>query len=51
MNSVDRMDSAIRVRLAREQKRALFEAARRSGTTLSDFLRRAATEAAARVVA
>lgn len=39
MGSAARKDVVIRLRVARDQKCVLFEAARRRGTTLSDFLR------------
>lgn len=45
------MDELIQVRVARDEKRGLIEAARKQGQSLSDFLREAATEAARRVAA
>lgn len=45
------MDEEINVRVARDEKRRLVEAARKRGMTLSDFLRETAAEAARRVAA
>lgn len=39
MSETSKKDEVIRVRVARDQKRELFESARKSGATLSDFLR------------
>ncbi|AMS40507.1 plasmid mobilization protein [Aminobacter aminovorans] len=45
------MNDTIRARVTPTEKRALFEAARKSGLTLSEFLRMTATDAARRVAA
>lgn len=45
------MNELIQVRVARDEKRRLIEIARKRGLTLSDFLRKTATEAAVRVAA
>jgi hypothetical protein len=45
------MDELIRVRVAGDEKRRLIEIARQRGMTLSDFLRKTATEATRRVAA
>lgn len=51
MSEISKKDEVIRVRVAREQKREIFEAARKNGATLSDFLRQAAEASARRVAA
>ncbi|MHA6687785.1 plasmid mobilization protein [Mesorhizobium sp. A556] len=45
------MGDLIQVRVARDEKRRLIEIARQRGMTLSDFLRKTATDAARRVAA
>jgi uncharacterized protein (DUF1778 family) len=51
MRFAEPMPEMIRVRVAREEKRRLFELARERGISVSKFLRDAATEAAQRTAA
>lgn len=48
MRFLQPMSDMIQVRVARDEKRRLADAARRKGVTLSEFLREVATEAARR---
>jgi uncharacterized protein (DUF1778 family) len=45
------MEEIIQVRVARDEKRRLVEAARRRGQTLSEMMRESVSEAARRVAA
>jgi uncharacterized protein (DUF1778 family) len=51
MPFLDTKDGLIRARISQSEKRVLFEIACKQGMTLSEYIRKATTEAARRVAA